>query len=296
MALALIYNRYSRDQFYDFQGQRSVNNREGAEKALKWFDQYLSSLGETEASIMPKLLEIKGKDEFYLFLNGFVQFMVKSLHPHSVQTYLSFIKSYFRKQGFKIYNEDVKQFIDMPRLNKESREPLTKKEIRLFVDYASPYMRMVILFLTSSGMRVSEFLQLKKEDVRLDLDPVEVHIRAETTKTRSDRITFISQQAKECITKDLFKPYKPTDDLLNLEHQFMNLRKRVKLDGKYRTSNVHHKTLHTFRSYFRTIAGTYNKDFAEDILGHEGYLSQYIRLSLETKRLYYKELEPKLLI
>lgn len=276
--------------------KRSLNNKEGAIKSLKWFDKYLSSLGETEDSILPKLREIKGEDGFYLFLNGFVQFMSKSLHPHSVQTYLSFIKSYFRKHGFKIYNEDVKQFIDMPRLTKESRQPLSKKEIKLLTKNASPYLKMVILFLSSSGMRTSEFLQLEKGDVKLNLDPVEIHIRAETTKTRTDRITFISQQAKESITKDLFKPYNVKKDLLNLEQQFNKLRRRCKLNEKYRTSNIHHITLHTFRSYFRTIAGMFNKDFAEDILGHEGYLSQYIRLPMETKRQYYKQLEPNLVI
>jgi len=296
MALALITFSYSRDQFYEFQGQRSVNNREGAIKSLKWFDKYLSSLGVSEESFMPTLLEMKNKDEFYLFLNGFVQFMVKDLHPHSVQTYLSFIKSYFRKYGFKIYNEDVKQFIDMPRITKESRAPLTKKDIKTLIDDASPYMRMVILWLESSGMRISEFLQLTKDDVKLNLDPIEIHIRAETTKTRTDRVTFISQQAKENMTKDIFKPYTQWSDLLNLEQQFNNLRNSTGLNNKYRTSNIHHITLHTFRSYFRTIAGMYNKDFAEDVLGHEGYLSQYIRLPIETKREYYKQLEPKLLV
>lgn len=293
--MALLAIPYARSTFYEFQGQRSVNNREGAVKSLKWFDKYLSSLGDTEDSIMPKLRELDTTN-FCLFLNGFVQFMSKELHPHSVQTYLSFIKSYFRKQGFKIYNEDVKQFIDMPRLTKESRSPLTKKEIKILVDDARPYLKMVILWLESSGMRISEFLQLTKEDVKLDLDPVEIHIRAETTKTRSDRVTFISQQAKESITNGLFKPYNAKADLLNLEQQFMHLRKKCNLDEKYRTSNVHHITLHTFRSYFRTVAGMFNKDFAEDILGHEGYLSQYIRLPIETKREYYKQLEPKLKI
>ena len=166
-------------------------------------------------------------------------------------------------------------------------------------------MKMVILWLSSSGMRTSEFLQLKKEDVKLNLDPVEIHIRAETTKTRTDRVTFISQQAKENMTKDIFKSYKEISDLLNLEQQFNNLRKACKLTGKYRTSNVHHITLHTFRSYFRTLAGMLNSDFAEDVLGHEGgskssggggYLKQYVRQSMESKREFYKQLEPKLTI
>ena len=294
--LALITFTYSRAQFLEFQGQRSVNNREGAIKSFKWFDKYLSSLGATEDSIMPKLHEIKGKDEFYLFLNGFVQFMLKDLAPNSVGTYLTPIKSYLRKNGFKIYKEDAKQFIDMPRKIKETRVPLTKKEIKLLIAEATPYMKMVLLWLASSGMRISEFLQLTKDDVKLDLDPVQIHIRGETVKIKSDRVTFISQQAKESMTKAIFKEYTPLSDLLNVEQQFDHLRTKCGLDTKYRTTNTHHITLHTFRSFFRTQAGKINADIAEDIAGHEGYLKQYIRPSLEDKIAFYKQIEPSLTI
>jgi len=294
--LALITFAYSRAQFLEFQGQRSVNNREGAIKSFKWFDKYLSSLGGSEDSFMPKLHEIKGKDEFYLFLNGFVQFMLKELSPNAVGTYLSFIKSYFRKQGFKIYKEDAKQFIDMPKAIKETREPLTKETIKKLIDNASPHMRMIILWLSSSGMRISEFIKLEPKDVKLDLNPVEIHLRGETTKGRRDRVTFISQQAKESMTPYLFNKSKSTLQLINLEIQFKNLRKKCGLDTLYRTSNVHHITLHTFRSFFRTKAGKIDKDFAEDILGHDGYLKQYVRLTPEEKIDYYKQLEPSLKI
>ena len=284
--------KYSRPDFLNFQGQRSLNNKQGAENAFKWFDKYLSSLGETEDSVLPKLREIKGQEEFYLFLNGFVQFMTSSIHAHSVQTYLSFTKSYLRKQGFKIYNEDVKQFIDMPRLMKESKVPLEKPQIKKLFDNATPYMKMVITWLVSSGMRISELNNLEKDDVDFSADPIEIHLRAEATKTKQDRLTFISHQAMDYKTKDIFKP----KSLLAIEQQFSNLRDRSGLNNMYRTSRVHHITLHTFRSYFRTIAGMKSKDFAEDVLGHEGYLSQYIRLTMDDKRNYYREIEPKLTI
>ena len=294
--MALLQISYSRPQFLEFQGTRSLNNREGAEKAFRWFDKYLSTIGETEASVLPKLKEIKGQEDFYLFLNNFVQFMNQSLHAHSVQTYLSFIKSYMRKQGFKIYNEDVKQFIDMPRLTKESKIPLEKKQIKLLFDNATPRLKNVITWLVSSGMRTSEFLQLEKGDINFKADPIEVKIRAEITKTKSERLTFISHQAHDYMTKDMFGNYEPIKTLLNLELQFANLRRKCKLDEMYRTSRIHHITLHTFRSYFRTVAGMKSKDFAEDVLGHEGYLKQYIRLTIDDKRNFYREIEKALTI
>lgn len=287
---------YSRETFFSFLGHRSTNSEETGRKALKHLDNYLASLGETENKLMPKLLEMKGTDDFYVFLNGFVQYMSKSLHPNSVEVYFALIKSYFRKRGFKIHNEDIKQFIDFPKAIKEGRAPVTHKEIGQLVGCASPYMKMVILWLTSSGMRISEFLQLQKDDVNFKSDPVEIKIRGEITKTKTDRVTFISKQAAKIRTPELFKESYSKQSLINIEKAFAKLRTKSGLDSKYRTSNVHHITLHTFRSFFRTQAGLINRDFAEDVLGHEGYLSQYIRLSMEQKRAFYKQLESTLFI
>lgn len=294
--MALLTIRYDRQMFLEFQAKRSLNNKEGAIKSFKWFDKYLSSLGETEDSVIPKLEELKGSDKFYLFLNGFVQFMHQELSPNATATYLSFLKSYLRKQGFKIYKEDAKQFIDMPKSFKESRVPLTKEIIRKLLDNASPHMRTVILWLSSSGMRPMEFVKLEPDDVQLDKDPVEVSLRAEITKGKRDRTTFISQQAKDSMTPYLFKKGKTKLQYINLKLQFDHLLKKCGLDSKYRTSNIHHITLHTFRSFFRTKAGRLDKDFAEDLMGHEGYLKQYVRLTMDEKRDYYKQLELSLRI
>ena len=65
---------------------------------------------------------------------------------------------------------------------------------------------------------------------------------------------------------------------------------------KYTDSVNYYVNLHSFRAFFRTNAGKINQDFAESLLGHGGYLTQYVRLSPEELGSNYRKLEPKLRI
>lgn len=293
--LGLVHTDISPDQFISKWAQRSYNSGKMAEKAMKKYSLFLNSIGENEASIFVKLAEIKGSEDFYLFLNRIVEYFNESLHPRATQAYFSFVKDYYRKNGFRIYNEDVKQFIDIPKVIKEKKVPLEKESIRILTDNASKYMKGAIYCLVSSGMRASEFLQLEKNDIKWNMDPVEVHLRAEITKTKVDRITYLSPQAVEFFPK--MKPYNEKTSLGNLESSFEFLRSKCGMNDKYRTSNIHHVTIHRFRAYFKTEASNmHGKDYAENIIGHEGKMNTYYAISPEQSREKYKQLIPKITI
>lgn len=266
-----------------------------AEKALKKYNLFLKSIDETDETIFSKLSEIKGSEDFYLFLNRIVDFFDETLSPRATQAYFSFIKDYYRKNGYRIYNEDIKQFVDMPKTVKEKKVPLEKNQIKILADNADKHLKGIIYCLVSSGMRSSEFLQLRKDDIKWNLDPVEVHLRAEITKTKVDRTTYLSPQAVEHFPK--LKTYDVKTSLVNLEIIFSNLRKKCNLDEKYRNSNVHHITPHRLRAFFKTEASNlHGKDYAEFMIGHEGYLNTYYSTTQDELIKKYKELIPKLTI
>lgn len=291
----MLSSGISQDKFIIKWNSKSYNSGQMAYKALKKYNLFLKSIDETDGSIFSKLSTIKGSEDFYLFLNKIVEFFGVSLSPRATQAYFSFIKDYYRKNGYRIYNEDIKQFVDMPKTIKEKRVPLEKEQIRIMVEAAAKYTKGIILGLVSSGMRSSEFLQIKESDIKWNLDPVEVHLRAEITKTKVDRITFLSPQAVEHFPK--LKPYDIQRSLVNLEQDFSILRKKCGLDNKYRNSNVHHITPHRLRAFFKTEASNlHGKDYAEDLIGHEGYLNTYYSINETERAKKYKELIPKITI
>ena len=58
----------------------------------------------------------------------------------------------------------------------------------------------MILFRVSSGARIGEILQLKKEDFDLEADPPRVHIRDKITKGGTGgRIAYFSYETRDAI-------------------------------------------------------------------------------------------------
>lgn len=291
----LIGSGITQDKFVAKWAGKSYNSGQMAEKSLKKYNKFLISINETNDSIFEKLHPIKGSEDFYLFLNKIVEYFGETLSPRATSAYFSFIKDYYRKNGYRIYNEDIKQFVDMPKNIKERKVPLEMSSIKILVDNADRYLKGIILCLVSSGMRSSEFLQLKESDIKWNLDPVEVHLRAEITKTKVDRITFLSPQAVEHFPK--LKKYDQQKSLINLEQIFSNLRKKCDLNEKYRNTNVHHITPHRLRAYFKTEASNmHGKDYAEYIIGHEGKMNTYYSTTHDDLVKKYKELLPKITV
>ncbi len=158
-------------------------------------------------------------------------------------------------------------------------------------------MKRLILCSTVSGTRVSELLQLKKSDLKKPY----VYIRPEIAKLGVARTTFFSDQAWKILKKTLDqKPthgyvfcsnYRPLKTLEGIEAEFDKIRTLSKLDNRYEISRVHHITIHRLRAFLKTLASDkVGKDYAEDLIGHEGYLSTYYNTTDSAKYKIYKEI------
>lgn len=294
----------NRAEYLEEWATRSKNSELGAVKALKHFDAFLESLKTSEATMLKELRGLDNTPQFYLFLNKFIKFLEgRKLHPHSISTYFMFIKHYLRANGFRIYNEDVKQYARLPKPMKEPKAAIEMDDIAKAYNASPKWIKAVISCLTSSGMRIGELLQLRV----CDIEGNKVTIRAENTKTKAQRTTFLSKQALKDISKYLrnrqptayvfVSKWQPVNSTLQAEKEFDKVRRKVRITDKYRLSNVHFFTLHRLRAFCKTQASNlHGKDFAEMLIGHEGYLSTYYAISEKEKARTYKELEPKLTI
>ena len=91
---------------------------------------------------------------------------------------------------------------DIPIMKKEKKLPkvISKEKIKQMLDECENLKhKLIIQFLYSSGIRLSELLNLKREDI--DLDRNIINIRS--GKGKKDRITILSNSIK----KDLLKYY-----------------------------------------------------------------------------------------
>ncbi len=335
---------YSKNDWLDkmFRKSESEGTKLMAQTALNVFEDFCNYQKKTESQLIRELQMLSKAGEIRklcLFLDRFVQFMnqdhpditrldpfrkknlisFKRKGPKTIKSYFGFIKSYLRLcHDVKITSEDVKDYITFPKIRKEPRKAVTIEILKRIFHEASPQRRALYNVLVSSGMRLGEALQLTKNDIHLDENPVRVTIRAETTKTKEGRESYISSEAIDKL-KPVIENIEDEDRIFveekylkrfksiklavaHEDHIFSRLRERLsqkdkRFKEKYPNSYLFVVNIHSFRAYFHTKASEkHGVEYANALDGHSGYLSQYYRKSPQERAKMYLELEPSLLI
>jgi len=194
--------------------------------------------------------------------------------------------------------------------------PLTRDMLKKLLIHGDSKAKSLFLVMSSSGMRVAEVVQLKLCDVDFESKPTKIFVRYDTTtrsvKNKSGRITFISDEAKEALlewlkqrdnalllsTKRTNFPgiNKNADDdrifpwrTSNVRKLWNNLLEKADLDGKDTLTDRRLVHPHSLRKYFRTQMSRQNRDIAEVLMGHEGYLGTYRQFTEEELKEEYLE-------
>lgn len=274
--------------------KKALNTYDTAIKTLKKYDLYLRqrSISNTEYLTLCK------QDETTQFrmVNDFIGSL--DIAPSSMRQTWSFFKSFLRWNGIKITSEDRTDFIRFKPIEKINRKPLTREIIKDICKESSLYYRVLFLIQESSGNRISETLHLTKEDFDFTSTPVSAVIQAKNTKTKTERHCFISKEALLNLQKFGVNEFFESPKKLNaVEWYFWKIRNSLNLLERY-PNNMYQVNIHAFRAYFRTMAVKANlqQDMAENLIGHTGYLKQYIRPELNDLKKAYTKLEPYLRI
>lgn len=280
----------------------SRNSHSTAKTGIKKWDAFLESLHQSDSEVLQLIRENNQDPKAYQFLNKFVQYMIEQrIAPSSNKIFFAVLKSWISANGIMLHQEYIKKFIQFPKKKREIRQPLTPHIIRTLIEKAPKMMGVTLYILLSSGMRISECLQLQVGDIDASKNPVEIRIRAETTKTLEERMAFISAEAYEKL-KPYLEDKEKTDDILykysdralgNFELSFNYLRKKCGFTEKYSNGVNYHVNIHAFRAYFHTQATKIlDGDTAHALIGHRAYLDQYFRLTPQEKADMYHKLEP----
>lgn len=180
---------------------------------------------------------------------------------------------------------------------------LDRTSIRQLLSHCDVKMKALVLFLESSGVRIEEALQLKDGDLHTDSPRTCVHIKAEISKTRRFRRTFISSEAREALDEWLkvreehivlaskvsenFQTKvttKTADYIFPFGYTTVNqaFTEALKNAGMFQLTNPNEPprrgsnrktiTLHRLRAYFLTTAKSskLNPAIAEFLAGHAG--------------------------
>lgn len=300
--------------------------------ALKKFSEFTISKYQLGLEEIVSKISTKERDVFSI-LRDFVVFQDKSgLSPRTIHLSINGAKGFLRYLGIRIYNEDFKQFVKMPRKIKVQEIPITKEIIHRLLRNVSPKLHTVILVAISTGMRIGELVQITIKDIDFNSEPVKIKLRAEITKTRTSREVFLTKEATLALKDYLRRYHNWNENDSNSMDSKKQIFGRTSIGHKTRDSSllklsplIASKTLlqktlenaikkipdlnaknengirvihfHGFRKFFRTVVGnTCGRDFAEALMGHSFYLDTYYLLDEKKKKQMFLDAEPYLTI
>ena len=231
----------------------------------------------------------------------------KGTSPRSIKQYFSTIKKLLRKHGIKLHSEDIKDMIVFPQEVNEPRHAISKKEIRLLLDYSSYERKLLYMCNLSTGCRIGELLMLKKRDFNLETRPITVTIPAKFTKKKISRTTYLNSEVSPMFLEYVkklshddrvfSKSETMTQATENEDVIFAKIRRKAGLMEKYPDSKRYKVNIHCFRAYVETIASDVNGlEYAHALIGHSGYLSEYYRKTEEQRIELYKKLDSNLFV
>ncbi|TLX82300.1 MAG: hypothetical protein E6L00_04295, partial [Thaumarchaeota archaeon] len=117
----------------------------------------------------------EGKVDVYKLLNQFVIFLDKdNRRPSTIRVCVSVAKNYLKFHGVKIYTEDMKGVVRLPKKRRTKETPLTKEMIVSLLRVLPMKLQTTVLVLCASGMRIGELVHLTIDDIDFQSNPTHI--------------------------------------------------------------------------------------------------------------------------
>jgi integrase len=198
-----------------------------------------------------------------------------------------------RHHGIKIYSEDFRQNIRLPKRIRHREEPLTKEILVRLLHSVPMKIQTIILVAIATGMRIGEIVQLKILDVDFSTKPTT--IRNVQNEQILNKVIFSRTTSSNSNIKRKGSPVRSaiSNLAISLRKYTSKIPELAKLNENGR--NVIH--FHAFRKvFFTSVSNVIGSDYAHALIGHRSYLDTYYNLPEEERKKMYLQAEPYLTI
>lgn len=299
------------DEFINFQ------ITDGTKNQYRWvLGSFFKLIGKRPKGYEKRPLEEIESDLFSFYSK------INRLAPKSVYLRINVVLNYLKFHNIRI--SPNKEQMLKSRLNSKRtvsrKETFTNSELGQLMQHATLRERALFMFLSSSGMRINEALQLRIENVDFEFEPAKVDIPANITKSNYPRTTFLTDEASAVVKQwiEYLPSYKEDVKKYNFTKK-SNLEKiesgllfpfsynragelwigLLKKSGSYKKDANTGRcttTLHSLRRYFINRARqVIPKDIVDVFVGHETDLDRaYFQPTLKELASYYLKAEEEL--
>ncbi len=201
-------------------------------------------------------------------VDGYHEAWIERQNPSAslINQSINAIKLYYKCIGNEHINYDS---INRPKRNKALPDIYSKEEVKRIFANIDNIKHKAMLFVTySAGLRLSELLELKVEDILFDRSMI--HIKR--SKGRKDRYTVLGESAAELL-KEYIKIYEPNKFLFEGQYgsrysstSVRNILKKAKQKAGIRAEGSVHTLRHSFATHLLE-SGT-DLRYIQELLGH----------------------------
>ena len=288
---------YKSFSYLDLVGLRNLKTREDYRRILREFFEVNGF--ETEEVAIKRLKEGGADDAVLRFIAALRRprpGKPRGLSAKSIHLYVGVIRGWLEFNEIPFNRVKIRKALPKKKAEKEAKA-FDKATVRTIINLMHPSKKLACWTMFACGLRISEMVNLKVRDLRLDLDPPRLYIRESKTPA-GRRVVFIPGDLAEKL-REWVKDKRPEwpvfpstiDPSKPMHHNrfriaFYGVLKRLgplKRDPSGR-GYIHHP--HSLRRSFETIlknAGM-NRDVLAKLMGHE----------LGVDESYYKPTEEEL--
>lgn len=231
--------------------------------------------------------------------------------PKTFRLAMSVVRNFLSRNDIQLKDrdwEDIKSLNIGRNAESDDKTP-TNKDLDIILSDGDLKVKAFILCMSSSGMREGELLKIKNNDVFWEETPTRIRVRKEYTKSRQQRFTFISSEAREYLDRWMKKRKEYLKKAVKKAKNFNHYEKSLNddrifpfsthsardiwnrlleasgYDVRDEITGRHKYRLHNVRKYFRSrMPLEIPVDVVEALMGHTGYLTNVYR-QYSTKQL-----------
>jgi integrase len=206
---------------------------------LKKFEMFVSEnygLGLDESIIQI----MKGKIDAYDMLGKYILHLKEksnnSISPITLKNYLITIKNFLEYSDIDIIPRKFKLKVRLPKVVRKNKEALSKEDVVDILNACSDIrLKTYVMFLAAGGFRAVEALSIRIKDLDLESKPARVFVRGEYTKTKTDRVVFLTEEVTEQLRSWLSYKYRKRRVCYKGEKNNQNNNQKNKTITEYRT-------------------------------------------------------------
>jgi integrase len=155
---------------------------------------------------------IKGKMDAYDLLGKYVLYLKDNnngISPITLKNYIITVKNFLEYSDIDISPRRFRLKVRLPKVVRKNKEALSKEDVINILNACSDIrLKTYVMFLAAGGFRAVEALSIRIKDLDLESKPARVLVRGEYTKTKIDRVVFLTEEVTQQIRSWLSYKYR----------------------------------------------------------------------------------------